>query len=520
MRGTLLLSHCFLTPPRVLHFMNAVNLLLLTRIQNPEDMSLLYQALSGRSDAKTISPHEAASLRALTDFLSREAAPDLISLLDGFFFSYVIEHIGKEFDLLKISADGECVLNVELKSENIGEERIKKQLEQNRYYLGNAAGTIYSFTYVMETDTLYLLNEKGFLRPAGADELIRVLSRPALADFLSEGINRFFRSASYLISPIASPEKFLQGQYFLTNQQFDFRRRILEQLRLEAAPVICITGSAGTGKTLLLFDLAMQLSEKKKVLLIHSGPLRQGHLLLDRRLKNVDIRSSHEADDLIATLCAYSYLLIDEADHMEAGVMTALLSCAAQKIPVILAYDPHQLLEETGSSTDLSPDSPAISDSPETPAALLSRVCNLRLAFSGNIRINRPVFSFLRTLLHLKEHAGTPDYSCIDVLYAADSQDLAPMVSYAEGKGYEWISLKTRRQAEEIIAQEYGSVLVVMDNRFYYDDTLHLRARGDTQEPVRLLYEALSRTRDRLCLIIVGNPDLFLTILRIRLNKQ
>ena len=131
MRGTLLLSHCFLTPPRVLHFMNAVNLLLLTRIQNPEDMSLLYQALSGRSDAKTISPHEAASLRALTDFLSREAAPDLISLLDGFFFSYVIEHIGKEFDLLKISADGECVLNVELKSENIGEERIKKQLGGN-----------------------------------------------------------------------------------------------------------------------------------------------------------------------------------------------------------------------------------------------------------------------------------------------------------------------------------------------------------------------------------------------------
>ena len=79
--------------------MNAVNLLLLTRIQNPEDMSLLYQALSGRSDAKTISPHEAASLRALTDFLSREAAPDLISLLDGFFFSYVIEQIIQNYRL-------------------------------------------------------------------------------------------------------------------------------------------------------------------------------------------------------------------------------------------------------------------------------------------------------------------------------------------------------------------------------------------------------------------------------------
>ena len=31
--------------------------------------------------------------------------------------------------------------------------------------------------------------------------------------------------------PIAAPEKFLQKEYFLTNQQADFRRRILEHLK-------------------------------------------------------------------------------------------------------------------------------------------------------------------------------------------------------------------------------------------------------------------------------------------------
>ena len=75
------------------------------------------------------------------------------------------------------------------------------------------------------------------------------------------------------------PEKFLQEQYFLTNQQFDFRRKILACLKSEEKPVISICGNAGTGKTLLLFDLAMQLSRKNLVLILHSGPLRKGHIL-------------------------------------------------------------------------------------------------------------------------------------------------------------------------------------------------------------------------------------------------
>ena len=266
--------------------MKAVHLYFLTRTHHHESMSLLFQALSEPQSRKNISPHEAASLCALTDRLIRklqEPAPSdppgnasWLPWLDGFFFSYIIDHIGKEFDLLKISSDGECVLNIELKSEDIGEERIKKQLEQNRYYLSHAARTIFSFTYVMDTDTLYAMNDKGYLRPCGTDELIRVLQHPSLQDHLPEGIDRFFRSADYLISPVAVPEKFLQGQYFLTNQQFDFRRRIREHLKQEASCVISITGSAGTGKTLLLFDLAILLSKKSRVLFVHAGPLRRG----------------------------------------------------------------------------------------------------------------------------------------------------------------------------------------------------------------------------------------------------
>ena len=531
--------------------MKAINLMLLTRVRDPETMSLLFQELAASRREKKISPHEAASMCALTDYLTRAASPSLrssfewMSLFDGFYFSYVIDHIGKEFDLLKISADGECALNIELKSEDIGEQRIKKQLEQNRYYLAHTSGTIFSFTYVMDTDTLYSLNDKGYLKVCAADDLIRALQRPALKDCLADGIDKFFRSSDYLISPVAAPEKFLQGQYFLTNQQSDFRRRILEHLKAASgvlhtgrhsdpgsvsaisAPVISVTGNAGTGKTLLLFDLAMKLSEKSKVLLIHSGPLRQGHIKIDRRLKNVDIRSINElisssasikqaelirntVPQLTDFLTDYTCLLIDEADHLETETLQQLTDSARTKqIPVILAYDPRQMLDELMPETSYA----------ET-IRLIEKISTLSLAFTGNIRINRPVYYFLRTLLNQKERSGHPDYSCINVIYAGNQDELNQIVRYHTNQGYKWIRTQAAKITEDlVIAQECEKVLIILDQDYYYDKDLHLRVQSGNESAIRLLYEGLSRTRDSLCLIISGCPELFRAILNIRLQK-
>ena len=154
--------------------MKALNLYILTRIRESGEFSRLENILSGRNWHKEFSAHEVLSLCALTDrlvpFLEDRDRPagDLChgwaSYFDGFYFSYTIEHISKEFDLLKLSPDAGCVLNIELKSEAIEEDRVQRQLEQNRYYLSHISRTILSYTYVMETDTLYCLNDHGFLK--------------------------------------------------------------------------------------------------------------------------------------------------------------------------------------------------------------------------------------------------------------------------------------------------------------------------------------------------------------------
>ena len=500
--------------------MKAVNLFFLTRTHDAAGISLLLKALAARPESKTVSAHEAATLCSLTDdlcdCLSRispdcgtESESGWLRLLDGFYFSYTIAHIGKEFDLLKVSADGSCILNIELKSEDVGEEKIRRQLEQNRYYLTHISRTILSYTYVMETQTLYVMNDRNYLRACSMRHLADALARPALRICMTDGIDELFRASDYLISPIAAPEKFLQKEYFLTNQQADFRRRILEHLKETEAPVVSLTGSAGTGKTLLLLDLAMLLSGKHQVLFVHAGPLREGHLVLDRRLRKVTICSGEEPLPG-AMVKTYSYLLIDEATHLKPSVLDMLLgSAAAGKTPVILAYDPHQLFCEEG-----------LTDYVTYTEERVAASATLCLTFSGNIRINRPMYSFLRRLFHRKETAGQQDYDCIDVLYAADTEEAELTADYYRRLGYVQIGTPGSLFREgELIAQEYDKVLLTINDTFYYNESGFLCTRPDSSEALRLLYEGFLRTRDRLCLLVTGSRQLFLQVLDIKLNR-
>lgn len=116
--------------------MKAINIYNLTRIDIDENniYSNYENVLSQREEKLQIRDYEFESLKVLVDVLiNYNVGP---AQMDGFFFSYKIKHIGKEFDLLKVSKDNR-VLNVELKSESIAEEKIEKQLKRNMVSVQN-----------------------------------------------------------------------------------------------------------------------------------------------------------------------------------------------------------------------------------------------------------------------------------------------------------------------------------------------------------------------------------------------
>lgn len=82
--------------------------------------------MSGRKDFQRTRIREKESLIILVRELIKAGAR--LEDLDNYFYSYTIAHISKEFDLLRISSNRKCILNIELKSEDVGEDRIKHSL--------------------------------------------------------------------------------------------------------------------------------------------------------------------------------------------------------------------------------------------------------------------------------------------------------------------------------------------------------------------------------------------------------
>ena len=58
--------------------------------------------------------------------------------------------------------------------------------------------------------------------------------------------------------------------------------------------------------------------------------------------------------------------------------------------------------------------------------------------------------------------------------------------------------------------------MVIMDRRFYYDDSHRLRAKAGYEYDLTALYQMVTRAKDALKIIVFNDPGLYLTLLKIR----
>ena len=130
-----------------------INIYNLTRIKKISLLTKIERQMSKRRGLLKIKSWEIDSLKKLSEHLKEEMDNGTGVL---FYYSFQIPKLGKEFDLLRIS--DEYVLNIELKSMEVPEDKIKNQLLQNRYYLALLGKPVRSYTYVSDTDKLYRLS--------------------------------------------------------------------------------------------------------------------------------------------------------------------------------------------------------------------------------------------------------------------------------------------------------------------------------------------------------------------------
>ena len=535
--------------------MKPINIYELTRIRDLTDIQKLERQLSDRREYLKVKKWEFESLCV---FMNRLEEKDIHSRSYNFYYSFVLPKLGKEFDLLRISDD--CIINIELKSEAVSESAIKKQLMQNRYYLSMLEKPIYSYTYISNKNRLVRLSNTDKIVDTEWDILVDNLSRQD--DIYDGNIEELFKEDKYIISPLTDPDRFLRKDYFLTSQQKDIENKILLHLKDNQYSVQGFSGSPGTGKSLLLYDIAMKLSNKDYVCLLHLGEAPLELVKLNSRLKRVDfwcvnvemdtvnyvgenalVENAVPVNDAVEKavvennaengivnngkgggcieeidvdeidLDKYSVICIDEAHRITKDILTRICTKAySAKIPVIFSYATESVLLGTQKA--------------ELGSALIESIDSFeKYQLTNRIRVNSEISSFVHSIIAPNQHIHRDKYPSINIAYANNIQEAMVIINNYNLKGYTYIY--DRRLHNEMsscqsvdvksaVCKEFERVIMLIDESFYYNDSNLLVASNDSNETntkIRCLYHGLSRAKEKVALVILDNMEVFERIL-------
>ena len=441
--------------------MKAINLAILCLGRNLQNFCEYKNSMAECYKEKRVNKDD---IDTLMDFVMELSLKGLeMSDLDNFFYGFAIPQISKEFDLLKIYEDGP-VVNIELKSREIESERIEYQLKKNRYYLSHLNRKIYTFCYIKH-QKVYLYDGNN-LEKVSIDNIVKLIKCSKRC--IQNNIEKLFAAKDYLISPINMPVKFLHESYYLTAQQEEIKNKIINGIRSGEQKIWGICGTAGTGKTLLLYDIARTLGDEMKVCIIHSGILSQGHIELKSRQKKFDIISVRDCNEDVVS--NYECVLIDESQRLYQIDFDCLIKAFKEKgIKCIFSYDFFQVLSYKEQIRNI-------------PEQLKQQEEFVENKLSDKIRTNAEIVSFIKNVIDLKNKPKRYiDYSNIEVLYADNYETAKEIVRhYVNDKNYKFISYTPSRirsdidqfrdyvNTHHIIGQEFDNVIFSMDRNFRY----------------------------------------------------
>lgn len=465
--------------------MKAISVYAITRTQSLEHLQKLERQLSGRTSFLKMRKWEWESMRDLTDQLEAHM-PEIARL--RFFYSFQIPRLGKEFDLLQIKEDQ--ILNIELKSGAVSDEAIRRQLLQNRYYLSVLGKPIRSYTYISSQKRLVRLTNHDHLAETDWEKLCEELQNES-RDY--EGnIEELFRAELYLISPLTEPSRFLKKEYFLTAQQREIERQILKKIRTERTGLFWFTGLPGTGKTLLLYDLAMKLSVRQQVCMIHCGDAKAQWNLLHERLQRIEYLSHSDMNPVSSNFSQFHAIFVDEAHLLPPKTLAWLLKSCKDR-PIIFSSDCEDMI---------SPE--------ELDRSTLHELKNLSgiqtYHLTNRIRTNAELSFYIQSMMHLSHRRLSFSYPHISVVYANNEEEEECLLADYRTRGYicekEMLSPEPERVADRIA--------VLIDERYYYDEQGYLCS---TDRSVWNLFCRLNQAKEELTFVVKANEAVYATLL-------
>lgn len=428
-----------------------------------------------------------------------------ISVTDDFYLGFSIPQIGKEFDLLRFGKDN--IINVELKTDSTI-EKIHQQQVRNYYYLKFLGKEINIFTFVSNARKLYKLvvdSNNSETIEVTIDELFNKLLSQNVETY--DNINELFNPSDYLVSPFNSTEKFINGNYFLTVQQENIFHDIQKKLQDSTTNFIALTGSAGTGKTLLTYHIAKHYMDVgKRVLVLHCAQLNKGHNVLKCNYGwKIDMpRYAPSFND-------YDIIIIDEAQRMYPTQFVKFIKSIKElNKKCIFSYDAKQYLSKQEKNYDIT--NKIETELKCTPFSLTDK-----------IRTNKEIAYFIMQLLNKNKNIPGMKYPNIDFVYIKDYSMAKSYLDMRFKQGwkvpnytpgihstfdYQKYTSIDDDCAHSIIGQEYMNVVVVLDDSFKYSDTGELVANNAYYSQKQMLYQIITRAIKKLNIVIIKNTNM------------
>lgn len=494
--------------------MKPLNLYFYTRIDSDDESVFISteKNLSRKKGIIKFRKHEFETEKAFCNKLYDERSD--LSVFDNFYHSFELPQIGKEMDLLRISDS--IIINIELKSniEEVSETERINQLKKNKYFLSFLEKQMFLLSYTQGEECLKKLDGEA-LCDFSFSELYHLLKAQNEDSLYDDDLEDLFDVTNYLISPFNSSDRFLDKEYFLTPRQQEIKNNFINTAKI----IHTLTGAPGTGKTLLLYDIAVEMSKKGNTCIIHSGILNDGHKHIEEAIPNLTILSAKKARLSSGELYLYKYIFIDEAHRIYLNTLKDIINCcmitkANRKL--LISYDYNQCMSKSEQNRNI-------------PKFLEEFTDIKQYKLKEKIRTNEELSSFIKLVMKTTDNSGKiKSFPSAKILYANNELEAQNMIKYIkEEKNYTFINYTgsiydatyysnfeglENINAHQAIGQEFDNVVVVIGKNFSYNtDNRIIGSKHPTGDYSyrSMLFQALTRVRKKICIIVVNNKPVY-----------
>lgn len=431
-----------------------------------------------------------------------------------------------DFDILRFSKGK--VLNIELKHEipKSGLEGMLNQLRRHKRIIS-------TLNNLDSEEKIKEIIEYVFVSNNGRDAILYKLINNNLIisnfDSLVEDIddeyliyNRLIDidPTALMVSPYSEASKFASHEYYLNDNQKNGVIKLLKSKKEKLA----IIGQAGTGKTLVLLEIAKEFIKKgKKVLLIFTGKLENyqevsiafGFDVLPIKIA-VQIKAYED----------YDIILFDEFQRIDMENWRTIKKIE-NKI-FVFSIDDDQTLHPTEKGN-------MIENKVKKDASVEW------YELTEKIRTDPRMASFIYKFTNLNKKIKYYYYNRVFVEYFNDEDIAIEYVDFmCKENGYvsiefsEYITKSnfiTKRKniynkslmTHDVIGREYDNVLIIIDKHIYHNKDGKITSTYNEFYPYleeSCLFEALTRVRRNLMLVIINNPQMYITVQKILTQKE